>query len=119
MLIEGENVRCTDGTILARNILCLVAKVGKVETFLLRSLDHLLETVLWVIVIIIAVNRYQRYAFSGVVSLKLDHPTLIIPNVWAMVTAEHDNDRLPISKILETVGPTINALQMKVNRVTA
>ena len=115
MVIEREHVGCAYGSILVGNILGFVSKVWKVEAFVFRSLNHLLKTILWIVVIIVAVYRDESHAVCGIVSLELDHPVLVVPDIRTVIATEGNNQRLTSRKVLQTVRAAVYALQMKID----
>src|SRR5207249_8652676 len=113
--IKGENVGCADRTVLASHILGLVPEVWEVEALVLRPANHVLETILGIVVIVIAVYRNQCNTFPGIVSLQPNHPILVSLNIRAMITAENNDQRLAIPEISQTVRLGVYGLQMEVD----
>src|SRR5215472_10381651 len=104
MLVEGEDVWRTDCTVFSCYVLTLIAQIGKIESFVFGSRNHVVETVFRIIVIVVAVDRNQHHTFSRVVSLQLYHPSFVSLNVRTMVTAEGQDQGFLFCKILQSVS---------------
>ena len=113
--IKGEDMGRADRTVLASYILGLVPQVWKVEALVLRPANHVLETILGIVVIVIAAYRNQCNTFPGIVSLQPNHPILVSLNIRAMITAENNDQRLAIPEISQTVRLGVYGLQMEVD----
>ena len=114
MLIKRENVRCADRTILVCNVLGLVAQVRKVESLLSRSLNHFFETILWVIVVIVAIDRDEGDSPWGIVVLEFHHSILVIANVGTVIATEDNYDALSVGEVFETIRLAVDTFQTEI-----
>src|SRR3972149_6003718 len=100
LLVEYEDVRRAYCTVLTGGLLCFVPKVWEVEAFLLGSLDHVRETVLWIVCFVVAVDGDESDSFGLVIVLQLDHAGLVGLGVGAVVAAENNNGCLLAGEVL-------------------
>src|SRR5712691_1454090 len=68
-LVDGEDVRRADRSVLPDDDLLLISQVGEVEPLRPRPLDHLGVTVLRVALFVVGVYRDELHPSRGVISL--------------------------------------------------
>src|SRR3989304_10588070 len=113
LLVEYEDVRRAYCSVLPGGLLCFVPEVWEVEAFLFGSLDHVRETVLWIVCFVVAVDGDESDSFGLVIVLQLDHAGLVGLGVGAVVAAENNNN--PLSReIFQAVGLAINSFEVEV-----